>query len=171
MTQIVEIQDRGATELLNRLEAFGRDPSPVMAEIGDALAQSTRLRFLEGKSPTGETWAPLAKSTILKRARRARGARRARIIAGPHQPLMDTRTHLFNTVTYRVEQGGKSIVIGVAPTWGSIHQKGGYAGRGRATYIPARPYLGVSSDDQREIGGIITRQLLAISTTSSGAAS
>lgn len=161
-----EVRDQGTAELFNRLEAFGRDPSPVMAEIGDALAQSTRLRMNEGVSPTGERWLPLAMATILKRARRARGARRARIVAGNHQPLMDTRTHLFNTVTYHVEQAGKAVVIGVAPRWAGIHQFGGMAGRGRKVRIPARPFLGLSNEDTREIGAIGTRHLLAIATTS-----
>lgn len=38
---------------------------------------------------------------------------------------------------------------------GPIHKLGGYAGRGRRTYIPARPFLTIANEDLRELDEVI----------------
>lgn len=38
---------------------FGRDPSPMMAEISEHLLESTQRRFDSGTDPDGSPWVPL----------------------------------------------------------------------------------------------------------------
>jgi phage gpG-like protein len=175
----LEYQDRQVVALLNALSDYGRRPTQSLREIGAEMAASTRLRMTQGVAPDGSQWKALAWSTVLKRASRGRGMARggrnvtksgifrkgfqARL-AGTHQPLMDTRTHLFNSVTYKVERD--SVFVGVAPKWAGIHQTGGRAGRGRKVTIPARPFLGVSIEDRMAIVSILSRDVLSVATTS-----
>jgi phage gpG-like protein len=171
----IVVQDRQVTALFASLAAFGRDPSPALGEIGDAVAQSTRLRFDAGVDPRGQKWQALAWATVLKRASRGRSMRRGgklvtrsgifrarfqRQVAGNAQPLRDTSTNLFNTITHRVE-GKYAVVIGVAPAWARIHQFGGQAGRGRKVRIPKREIFGITIEDRREITSLLGNHLVA----------
>lgn len=179
----IDIVVDGTRNLFAALRGYGQNMAASLAAIGDELVQSTKQRFDASQAPDGSRWAALAFATILKRASRGRnmarggphvtkgGAFRARfqrLVAGNAQPLMDTRTHLYNTLTSVVD--GNSVIVGVAAPWGAIHQFGGNAGRGRKTYIPARPYLGISLADRAEIVRILTRDVLAVATTSPGVA-
>jgi phage virion morphogenesis protein len=44
-----------------------------------------------------------------------------------------------------------SAVISSNWKYAAIHQFGGDAGKGRKVKIPARPYLGITEDEQKEI--------------------
>ena len=46
---------------------------------------------------------------------------------------------------------GTMVAVGSNLAYARIHQKGGKAGRGKKVTIPARPYLGVSDSDRREV--------------------
>ena len=52
--------------------------------------------------------------------------------------------------------GAKTVKLGSNVEYARIHQKGGMAGRGRKVKIPARPYLGVSKEDWKEIEDTIS---------------
>lgn len=174
MLKRIDVTDAPVLGLFDRLAKFGNRPQAALNDIGDELVQSTRLRFNESRSPSGGFWKPLAWATILARARRGRSMRRGgplvtgkgvfrsrfrAILGGNHQPLMDTRQHLYQTLTHVVQ--GNSVVIGVNAPWAAIHQFGGMAGRGRKVHIPARPFLGISLQDRRDIVAILTRHALA----------
>lgn len=169
----IVVEDRQVTALFASLGAFGRDLSAPLADIGNAMAQATKLRFDRSVDPSGRAWQALAWSTIVNRASRGRSMRRGgklvarsgifrsafqRQVSGNARPLMDTRTHLYNSLTYRLE-GRNAVLIGVAPEWARIHQYGGQAGRGRKVRIPARPMFGVSIEDRREIIDILGNHL------------
>ncbi len=46
---------------------------------------------------------------------------------------------------------GDRVEHGTNVVYGAVHQLSGFAGRRRSVFIPARPYLGVSSGDARAI--------------------
>lgn len=175
------LDDAPVQQMFRRLKDFGQNPAPVLNEIGDGLVQSTRLRFDQSRAPDGSTWKPLAMATLIARAARSRSMRRggplvtktgryraafARAIAGDAKPLMDTRQHLFQSLTYVVQ--GSTLIWGVGVSWGAIHQFGGQAGRNRKVGIPARPYLGISGTDRVDIAATLARHALA-SAISAGA--
>jgi phage gpG-like protein len=44
-----------------------------------------------------------------------------------------------------------SVIFGSNMVYARIHQQGGQAGRGKKSFIPARPYMGVPKDFDRRI--------------------
>jgi phage gpG-like protein len=172
------LDDRPVQALFRQLVDVADRPAAALEEIGDDLVQSTRLRFDQGAAPDGSKWKPLATATIIARAARGRSLRRggplvgktgryriafARAVAlGDAKPLMDTRQHLYQSLTYQVQ--GNTLIWGVGVKWGTIHQFGGMAGRGKKVRIPARPYLGISKQDRDHINAILTRRVLAASS-------
>jgi len=132
----IKYDDRDVKAALRRLQMVGGDLSAVFAEIGEHLTRSHRQRFAEGVDPDGQAWEPLAEST---KARKKKNADKVLI---EHGGLMDS-LH-YNTGSHELEFGTNLI-------YGATHQ----FGREEAG-IPARPFLGVSSDDEAEILNIIT---------------
>lgn len=118
-----------------------------LREIGQVVGiQGTRKRFDQERGPDGKPWQPLKASTLKK-------PRRSRYI------LRDSgmRGGLMRSITARVQ--GKRVYWGSNKVYARIHQLGGKAGRGHAVTIPARPYLGISKDDEAEIGRIVLKHL------------
>lgn len=146
-----------------RLRAVGsllQNPQPMLKEIGEAVVESTKLRFTDGAGPTGAPWAPLRPVTLARRRKQGKGA----------QPLLDTG-RLRNSFAKRLEP--RAVWIGTNVPYAAVHQFGaakGSLGTGRYKTrkgsfpipwgnITARPFLGFSQDDQAEIMEIITRRI------------
>lgn len=144
-----------AQQALARLRDAGAKLRPLMQVIAQDLESSTRLRFQDGRDPSGKPWLPLSAATRFSRARKAAGGRvytasRRRTTAaftraylGNMQPLLDTG-RLRNSITSRY--GGDYAEVGTNVVYAPIHQFGGKAGRG--VNIPARPFIGMSADDR-----------------------
>ncbi len=142
------------------------NPGPLLASIGQILADSTRARFRSETDPDGNAWTPLRPATIRARARRGRSQIRI---------LSETGT-LAGTIRHEVT--GNRVEIGASTPYAAIHQFGGtiertasarwmagrrFARRDRhpdgaekairahAITIPARPYLGASAEDEAAI--------------------
>ena len=73
------------------------------------------------------------------------------------KPLVDTGM-LADTIRYQLTPGGNGVEIGTnrfAGEWeggAAVHQFGSRDGN-----IPARPFLGLSADDEREVLDILDR--------------
>ncbi len=102
--------------------------------FGEALAASTRQRFVDGKRPDGTEW---------------KTSKRVKAEGG--QTLVDTGI-LKNSIGY--EASRNMVAVGTTEVYGAIHQFGGKAGKGKKIAIPERAYLGVSEDDKEELKGI-----------------
>lgn len=154
MSLNIEVKDAVVLAALDRMLASGRNPRPYLDAIGNALAESTRLRFVDGKSPAGAPWAAVL-----------RGGK----------PLRDTGAHLMNAVSHRLDSD-KSVLVGVPYAWARVHQFGSTITAKMAPYlwfkignrwarkksvtIPARPFLGVSAADRSAIAGILRSRIL-----------
>lgn len=128
------------------------DPTPLMEEIGMAVAEDSRMNFIRQQDPWGRAWQPL--SALTQRLRRqGRGA-------GANQILRDTN-RLMNSITYSASRD--SVQVGTNAIYAAIHQLGGtvlpkrgrylWAGRPgeqriplKKAVIPARPYLPMRAD-------------------------
>ena len=66
----IEVQDEALQQGLQALIKAGRDLTPVMADIGEQLLNSTRQRFSDQVSPGGEAWSPLSHIASAARSRR-----------------------------------------------------------------------------------------------------
>jgi len=140
-------------EALTRIAAIGRDPQPVLAAAALPLEDNVRRRFDTGTDPKGVKWSEYAPLNPLYAGDKK----------GPG--ILNETGELRRTITSSVE--GHSIVIGSPLVYSTIHQFGGVIRAKNApalffvmggkkflrqsVTIPARPYLGFSSEDREVI--------------------
>ncbi len=123
------------TRLSQRLARWGSHPrlQGLYGAIGAEVEAQTRTRIQDEKAaPDGTPWAPWSPGYAATRH-------------GGHSLLMN-EGDLLDDINFVVESGGVSV--GTNLVYGAIHQFGGDA-VGKA--IPARPYLGLSSDNIRDL--------------------
>lgn len=122
-------------EVFIALERAPSDMTDVFDEIGLMLVESTQDRFDEGVDPDGVAWEPSQ-----------------RALANGDKTLYD-RGHLHDSITYI--PSSDSLEVGSNMIYAAIHQLGGEAGRNHSVVLPARPYLGISDDDNDAIHDIL----------------
>jgi phage virion morphogenesis protein len=133
------IDDAAVRAALADLARRGADLSEPMDDIAAYLEASTTDRFLSGQvGPDGRPWPPS------DRARREGG--KTLVDKGAQGGLLGSLTSTSSAL---------EAVVGVAKPYAAIHQLGGRAGRGGQTEILARPYLGLSAEDEREVTSIL----------------
>ena len=141
--------------LAELLERSG-DLSPLMDRIGQALESSTVQRFEDEEAPDGSRWEP---------------SLRAKETGGKTLTLS---ARLKQSITHRAS--ATQVEIGTNVIYAGVHQggatirgnpllkfklPGGLGFRSAAeVVIPARPFLGVSADDQDEIEALVEEYLL-----------
>jgi len=123
------------------------DTQTLMTKIGVAMKGRTIRRFQKGVSPEGEVWEPV---------KNPRKDSKGRPRKGKASPLVDTG-RLRNSISFSATQ--LDVFVGSNLVYARIHQLGGQAGRGRKVTIPARPYLGLSEEDQQEIKALVQEHL------------
>jgi phage gpG-like protein len=153
----VEIEDAKAQEALSALAKRGTDLRPLMQELGEYLTETTKQRFQTSTAPDGSRWAPNAPATYLAYLGQSKGSfgkygrmtKAGAARASGKKPLIGETRRLSSEIYYRADS--RSVEIGSGLVYSAIHQFGGQAGRGKQVTIPARPYLGLSADDQNAI--------------------
>lgn len=159
----VDVDDREWRAAFKRLRKRMKDLSPVMDEIGASLERSTVRRFETGTAPSGVPWKP---------------SQRAGEQAG--QTLVDTG-RLRDSLGRQASED--EVIVGTNVVYAAIHQFGGKTPpvvirprRKKALFwpglkhpvkkvqhpgsrVPARPFLGISSSDERRIGRIFAAWL------------
>ncbi|MDR2689958.1 MAG: phage virion morphogenesis protein [Azoarcus sp.] len=142
-----------------------------LIQIGEYLAESTRQRFVTSTGPDGKKWVPNSQATYLlflgnrKSETIASGENAGRINqrgaarAANKRPLVATG-NLAGSIGWQLT--AKGVAIGT--NWGdwkggaAVHQFGtARAGRNHKVTIPARPFLGLSAQDEVAVQGIIDR--------------
>jgi phage virion morphogenesis protein len=145
------------------------DLTPVTRDIATELKQSTRQRFLDGQDPEGRAWRALSLATLITGYKRT-GRKRVFTKRG-----VATRAFARHQARRRIlmKQGMRgglmgsiasegthdSAIVSANKRYAAIHQLGGRAGRGRKVHIPARPYLGVSRQDEDALKRLVSRYL------------
>lgn len=120
-------------------------------EIGEFLTESTKDRFKSEEGPEGKKWEP---------------SYRAQSSGGK---TLTKNATLKNSITYR--ESSKNVDVGTNIIYAAVHQKGKKIKAKDANYlkfkvgdtwvqkksveIPARPFLGISDEDRKEIQNII----------------
>jgi len=130
------------------------DRGRLLQSIGVEMEAQTQERFDTQKSPAGDSWKALAQKTRDYYASQGWAARS--ILVGEGM--------LRDSVTSEVQGGAYAVLVGAAMEYAAVHQFGatitpkskkalyvpGYGYLKKAT-IPARPYLGVSTNDAKAI--------------------
>lgn len=137
----IKYDDREVVSALKRLTQAGGDLSAAFAEIGEHLIRSHQDRFARGVDPDGNQWEPLDPKT---QARKKKNADKVLIESGDLMGLLH-----YNASDDALEFGTDRI-------YGATHQFGD-----ASRNIPARPFLGISSEDEAEILNIIEDHIAA----------
>ena len=154
MPATIEIifDDKAVLAGFDRLAAAGRDARPLMAQIGSAMVDSSRMRFTTNIAPDGVRWPGLSPAydafrrpgPMLVQSSALRGSLTFRAASGEVQwgsPMIYAGVHQFGaTIT---PKNAKALVFRMGAGGGIVRVK--------SVTIPARPYLGVSAGDELEI--------------------
>ncbi|MDR1368462.1 MAG: phage virion morphogenesis protein [Candidatus Accumulibacter sp.] len=176
----IDVNSANVQAALKRLSdaAMPGGMETTLKKIGQELVESTRARFVTSTAPDGSHWQPNAPATYLKMVSRSdtysEGANRGRVRSGRtgalmgKKPLVDTGafSRSFNyqrqgdTLLVGTNYLSETIKSGGDPIGMAVHQFGTTrAGRSRNVTIPARPFLGISADDETMIEHEITDHL------------
>jgi phage gpG-like protein len=163
----IDIDDKTVLAVLKKIaDSFTpQGMAPVMKEIGECLAESTRQRFATGAGPDGMRWVSLKEGTVLARLAEIAGSYRKKdgrlskkgvtAVMGM-KPLIATG-ELSRDIRFQITDGGAGVEIGTNRTFNEekgvgaeVHQFGTRDGR-----IPARPFLGLSTTDKTTVLDIL----------------
>jgi phage virion morphogenesis protein len=153
----IRYRDAGVLAALRGLSAMIGDPSAITRAIAALGESATRLRFRTQMAPDGTPWKPSLRAQV----------------SGGRTLTQDG--HLSGSISARhgpgfAEWGVNRIYAAIHQFGGTIRAKSGKALRFRlaggkfatvkAVKMPARPYLGISSDDRGDILDLIQRRLV-----------
>lgn len=122
--------------VLARLSETAQDIDPILRDIGEHLLNATKDRFSTEAGPDGTPWEPLEPSYEAEKRRRR-----------PNAGMLIYDDLLRGQLAYVVSGG--ELALGTNRPYGA-RQHFGFSGPdslGRTFDHPARPWLGVSSDD------------------------
>jgi phage virion morphogenesis protein len=150
----VTIDDKAVRRAFLQLEKLMANTTPVMRAIGVGLVSSTHMRFVTQTDPEGQAWHALNPEY-------AAGKRNSRILTESGR-LRDS---------INAQAGNDQVTVGTNVIYAAIHQLGGTIKPKNASHLyfriggrlvmansvtlPARPFLGISKDDETEIAEIV----------------
>jgi phage virion morphogenesis protein len=163
----VVIQNDEITGALTRLSVALSDMTPVMQELGEILIDSTKQRFAQGIAPDGSRWAPKSQTTLERYGNRTSNKIDVRPLFGPSGSLS---SEIYKEVTPDSVSWGSPMVYAGTQQFGAAKgafgpysgiDKNGrrYSGVAPWGNIPARPFLGVSPEDETNILDAIAEAL------------
>lgn len=141
------IDNKRVLGALNGLLQQTSNLRPALQDMGEYFVESTKRRFATRTAPDGTKWKDNADSTIKGKGR--------------NQPLIGESRRLSNEIHPVV--GDKSVSWGSSLVYAGMQQNGGL----KSAYphlwgdIPARPYLGISDEDERVALEILQEHLVA----------
>jgi phage gpG-like protein len=173
MTDPVKIEwdDREAQALFKELIRRGQDLSPLMADIGETLLESTQERFQTSTAPDGSIW-PALRDGSGRQPLLDTGTMRDQIAPTTGRDFVELRAtakqarwHQEGTDPYVIfPKNGKALAFGA-----DISIFGGARNRqaGKATVVkkvnhpglPARAFMGVSAEDAVHIRALAAAYL------------
>jgi len=157
----ITVKDSTVREALARLAGIGGETlqTAALKNIGVYLVKSTQRRFAEQKAPDGTPWKPLNPEY-------AKGKKGTKILQE-----QGMRGGLLGSIVWQLRPDGQGVEVGTNKVYGAIHQFGGtivprtaealvFKLNGKLVHakkvtIPARPYLGISPDDETEMLAIV----------------
>jgi phage virion morphogenesis protein len=130
-----QVLDSEVRRGFRQLEGLMTNTTPVMRAIGVGLVGSTHMRFLTQTDPDGQAWQALNTGY-------AEGKRNSRILTESGR--------LRNSINAKASNQFGATIVPVRAThlWFRI---GGNLIKADSVTLPARPFLGISSDDEAMI--------------------
>lgn len=143
----IDITTTGMAELLRGLQGLEHSAQhlePAMRDIGEYLIEAHHQRWGQAQSPDGVPWAPLSPVTIERKG---------------HGDILRDSDTLRGTLAYQL--GGDELLFGSNLEYAAMMQFGGTKEQWPHLWgdIPARPFIGISADDEAEILAILSEHL------------
>lgn len=138
----VTIDDRALVAALQRLQQHVSDLTPVYRDIGEQIQNQTKQRFRDQVDPDGIPWRDYAPLDDEYRAHKKKNADKILIYDG----------YLSRGIHYQPTE--QDVEIGTNEKYGATHQFGR-----EEDGIPARPFLGLSDEDEAEVLEIIEQHI------------
>jgi len=171
----IEIDNPPVVAALERLARATTDLKPVMQDIGEALVVSTKRRFTTSTAPDGSPWPDNSDTTVLLLLRRRGGLSKHKTKGGGRnltrkgvglladkKPLIGESRRLGREIHARAT--AVEVVIASGLEYAAVQQFGAKArsfagGKSPWGDIPARPFLGVSRQDEGTILDVVRDRL------------
>ena len=153
----INYDNREVLDALNRLGRAGRDLTPAMRDVAQALESAVEDSFESEQSPAGDPWADLSPHTKIRRAKNKRWPGK----------ILQADGRLAGSITSRYDSS--SAEAGTNLAYAKTHQSGAKRGEFGSTKrghpipfgdIPARPFLGRSEDLDEEILDALNRHFV-----------
>jgi phage virion morphogenesis protein len=134
----IDVDAGGVTEALGRLSDGLKSPKFTKA-LGEEVVTLSIDRILgrRNTAPDGTRWPSLAEATLLRKKKKGQG----------HQGTLMQEGSMWRAIK-AANPTEDSVEIGSSVAYALIHQLGGKTGKGHKTTILARPYIGVSRDEE-----------------------
>jgi len=151
----IKVENKAVIDAIQRLQHGAENPRPAFLAIGENLVESTKLRFETSTAPNGTAWKPNSPVTL----KRKKGTK----------PLLGETRLLSNTINYSYD--GHTLIVGSPMEYAAVQQfgaaKGAFGKSKRNTPIPwgdipARPFLGISAEDEVMINNVISDYLMTL---------
>lgn len=167
----IEHTVKSAQKVLGKLAKQTSNLRPALKAMGEYLTLSTENRFNSETDPDGNKWKEVKPRTRKRKK---------------HSKILTEDGNLRGSIHPDIE-GDSTLMVGTPSKYGAIHQLGGtikqegivvhLKGKGRNTRfakaadadramkvnrkitMPARPYLGVSKEDEKELVAIAEEHL------------
>jgi phage virion morphogenesis protein len=134
----INVDAESVTKALGRLSDGLKSPAFTKA-LGEEVVTLSQNRILSRKNtaPDGSRWQDLSMATLLRKKKKGLG----------HQGTLMERGNLYRLLkaTHPTED---SVEISSPMAYMLVHQMGGRAGKDHRTTIPARPFIGVSREEE-----------------------
>ena len=146
MSVDLHVDLRALGRLADRIAALGdMDLRPLMDELGAAVASQTQRRIDSEKTgPDGSPWEPWSASYAATRHH--------------NQGLLVGSGALRDSIGHVVGLSGDFAEIGSNLVYAAAHQYGldmSIVGSRRRVTIPARPYLGISAENEADLVALV----------------
>ncbi len=155
----IRLESTRVLDVLARVAAGVRKPAPLYKAIGEDLVASTKARFATSTAPDGSRWAPnsqatfeayLARFTKTTRKDGRLNAKGVSVVMGK-KPLVGESHQLGKQIYYQLTANG--LEVGSPMEYAAMQQFGGSKAEFPHLWgdIPARPFLGLSTEDEDNI--------------------
>lgn len=145
----IDISTEGATavsDVLTQLVKNLDNLSPALGNVGEHLMLTHRDHFDEQRTPDGDPWQPLSPDYAKRKNKNK-------------DKILRLNDILRDTFAYKV--GDESLEFGTNMEYAAIQHFGGSSNMiPRLAAMPARPLLGLSQDDEKEVIAILASFLV-----------
>ena len=128
----ITIKDNELKTELTKLQAKTKNLKPLLNQVGYYLLEVVENSFENEADANGKAWQELSPSYLNYKNKKG------------YTKKLQNRGTLAESIDFTTTTD--ALILGTNIEYAAIHQFGGFAGRNKSAYIPARPFLPVTQD-------------------------